>query len=200
MCANPASTFILVASLTVSIVVQVAGDTPPTSGLPHPEVRVTEPQAHETILLLARDEAPSVAFSKPKSGKKAECHLVRNGGRIEVKGTSTGLSQNGLVPLLLVNPQHPAITGWIVQTVPNGIRGIDSDGNWHGRIQLGSSTYPPKGGEIISIAVLALPKKIADRVLSEAAKNPGEALSSLPEEAKGKSDRAKNVRVTIVRQ
>ncbi len=144
-------------------------------------------------------ETPKIVrFSSPASGKDAPCTLTGDGGRIEVSGVGVGLKEKDLHLLLYVNPQHKFLNGWFLQLGENGAK-LRPDGSWHGRIQLGSSTYPPNGTEIISIAVIAVSEDRKEQILQKAAQGPSKLRNNLPPVGAGHSDIAQDVHVTVKR-
>lgn len=145
------------------------------------------------------DSSGPLRFTTPVSKKSAACTLTKNnGGRIAVKGASTGLYDEDLELLLFVNPQHPQATGWYLQFGENGVHTFLDDGSWSGVAQLGNGLYPPKGGEVISLAVVAVTPDVAEEERARARKDPGRPRpGGLPRTSQGRTAMAKDVKVVL---
>lgn len=157
------------------------------------------------MVLSSCNEAPNesntispltLRFSQPVSEAEAVCKLTDLGGSIHVEGESIGLSERGMRLLLYVDPQHPAANGWILQQGKDSLPALRSDGTWEGGVQLGNKEYPPRGDEVISIAVIAVDEEAKEKIQKETA--PGQPQKSLPQVPSNQQDIARDVRVKVL--
>ena len=156
------------------------------------------------IAFVPMEEAAGAAVSplkleiiSPSGDSPLSCHLGADGGIFRVEGTSRGIYGEGYQLLLFVNPQAPGARGWYLQFGSNGIDLFEPKGSWQGQAQLGNAEYPPKGGEVISIAVVALPDKEAAEALAVAIQAPEQPLRALPQVPAGRLALAKNMVVSV---
>ncbi len=145
--------------------------------------------------------AIALDIETPKSNRDVRCTLTKkDGGKLMIGGSSSGLYKKGLQLLLFVNPQHPNAGGWYLQFGTNGVQSFLEDGTWQGVAQIGSGTYPPKGGEIISLAVVAVSENEANTEFERARKHPDRPRpGGLPRPPAGHLAFAKNVKIVLQR-
>jgi hypothetical protein len=115
-----------------------------------------------------RDSAPR--FFEPRTQGQLHCRLdAQRITRWSVSGTTGDIADARL--LLWLQPVNPPseTPGWYLQRQPaNGIKRIESDGTWTGSVQIGDARYPAHEGDHVEIAVSALNRDAADRLLGEA--------------------------------
>ena len=125
------------------------------------------------------DSNQNVSIFQPKSGENF--YITKSGIGLytgEVRGTFAGLKKDRDFLLLWIRPIDPPSdkSGWYLQRHPNGIRGLKEDGSWIGSVQVGNTSWPPKEGDIIDIAVSVVDKTAYQSFMAQG----GEAISQEP--------------------
>ena len=111
----------------------------------------------------------ALSMHSPSSQGSVTVHQYADGTyHYTVKGICQGLSSSMRL-LLWVKPVNPPseTPGWYLQREPvNGINQVNPDGSWEGIGQIGNAIWPPRTGDILDIAVTAVPDEIANNFLS----------------------------------
>ena len=116
------------------------------------------------LLIAVLSPKPSVAITSPVTGQQVEVRLLTEtgSGAFMVSGTSSEVfADPDLQVYVLVHPSDPFAGGWWIQQSAT----VDRNGQWTTQAWIGSKDFPPQIGHQVDIlAVVADPRRIADRV------------------------------------
>lgn len=144
-------------------------------------------------------EVPTVEirFASLQDEDNVSCMRTNNGGQIQLNGSVKGIHRDHYQLLLFCYVHVPAARGWYVQFEPNGISDWIRGDKWRGIVQLGNRRYPPVGGERIDLAVLAVPKEEARRIIEQGRRRPDRPLRTLPVVEKDHAAIVQNLMVKV---